>query len=69
MASGDSAERTIRDVVRALEAAGVPYMVTGSFASALHGAPRTTQDLDRWIVQLALIKEWDKARMWAGLEE
>jgi len=46
MASGASAEQTIRDVLRALEAAGVPYMVTGSFASAVHGAPRTTQDVD-----------------------
>lgn len=46
MASGDSAEQTIRHVIRALEAADVPYMVTGSFASAVHGAPRTTQDVD-----------------------
>lgn len=46
MASGDSAERTIHVVLRALEAAGVPYMITGSFASAVHGAPRSTQDFD-----------------------
>lgn len=46
MASGASAEQTIRDVLRALKAAGVPYMVTGSFASSVHGAPRTTQDVD-----------------------
>lgn len=46
MASGDSAEHTIRMVVRALEVARVPYMLTGSFASAVHGAPRTTQDID-----------------------
>lgn len=30
----------------ALEEAGVPYMLTGSFASALHGLPRATQDID-----------------------
>jgi hypothetical protein len=29
-----------------LAAAGIPYMVVGSFASSLHGVPRTTQDLD-----------------------
>ncbi len=46
MASDYGAEGAIRRVQRALEAAGVPYMVTGSFASALHGAPRTTQDVD-----------------------
>lgn len=26
----------------ALEAAGIPYMVTGSFVSAVHGIPRAT---------------------------
>ena len=35
-----------RRVVAKLEAAGIPYMLTGSFASAYHGAPRATQDLD-----------------------
>lgn len=29
-----------------LDAIGIPYMVVGSFASTLHGEPRTTQDLD-----------------------
>ena len=33
-------------VVLALGSAGVPYMLTGSFASALHGMPRATQDID-----------------------
>ena len=30
----------------ALEAAGIPYMVTGSFVSAVHGNPRATHDID-----------------------
>jgi hypothetical protein len=30
----------------ALQAADVPHMLTGSFASSLHGAPRATQDID-----------------------
>lgn len=33
-------------VTRALTRAAVPYMVTGSVAASLHGAPRGTQDLD-----------------------
>jgi hypothetical protein len=41
---------SIRDVLAnvraALEAADVPYMVTGSFASSIHGVPRATQDID-----------------------
>lgn len=30
----------------ALESAGVPYMVTGSFVSGAHGVPRSTHDID-----------------------
>jgi hypothetical protein len=33
-------------VVHALDAAGIPYMLTGSFASAYHATPRATQDID-----------------------
>ena len=36
----------VRRLVIALDAAGVPFMIAGSFASAAHGLPRTTQDLD-----------------------
>lgn len=46
MASDEGAEGTIRRVLDALGNAGVPYMLTGSFASSFHGAPRTTQDVD-----------------------
>ena len=46
MASDDGAEAAIGRVLAALESAGVPYMLTGSFASSFHGAPRTTQDVD-----------------------
>lgn len=41
---------TIRDVVEnlrdALEEVDVPYMITGSIASSVHGVPRATQDID-----------------------
>jgi hypothetical protein len=30
----------------ALESTGIPYMITGSFASSVHGVPRATQDID-----------------------
>jgi len=46
MASDDGAEGAIRRALEALQRAGVPYMLTGSFASSFHGAPRTTQDID-----------------------
>ena len=36
----------LADVVRRLEDADVAYMVTGSVASAYHGEPRATRDLD-----------------------
>ncbi|RPJ49717.1 MAG: hypothetical protein EHJ95_08365, partial [Methanobacteriota archaeon] len=33
-------------IVRALDAAGIEYMTTGSLASSLQGEPRATHDLD-----------------------
>ena len=33
-------------IVRLLEAARIPYMLTGSLASAYYGTPRATQDID-----------------------
>lgn len=41
-----TATGTFRDVIAALEATGIPFMLTGSFASSYHGAPRATQDID-----------------------
>ena len=42
MNTGDLLDR----VVAALSAAGIPYMLTGSFASSLHSIPRATRDID-----------------------
>jgi hypothetical protein len=36
----------LRKIITALEAALIPHMVVGSFASTAHGEPRTTRDLD-----------------------
>jgi hypothetical protein len=33
-------------IVPAMQRANVPFMIAGSFASAAHGLPRSTQDLD-----------------------
>lgn len=33
-------------IIGALDSAGIPYMLTGSFAAAYHGSPRATQDVD-----------------------
>jgi hypothetical protein len=36
----------MKRVSAALEGAGIPYMLTGSFASVFYGSPRSTQDID-----------------------
>jgi len=48
-----STEDIFRRVVEALERAGIPYMLTGSFASSFHGTPRATQDIDLVIAPTA----------------
>jgi hypothetical protein len=40
-------------IIGALEQAGIPYMLTGSFAGAYHGVPRATQDIDMVIAPTA----------------
>ena len=41
-----SLEELFGFVMSAMDSAGVPYMIVGSFASTYHGLPRSTQDLD-----------------------
>jgi hypothetical protein len=41
-----SQSELLKKTVVALEAAGTPYMLTGSFASSLQGEPRLTHDID-----------------------
>ena len=36
----------LAEIVRGLDAAGIPHMVAGSLASTHHGEPRSTQDID-----------------------
>ncbi len=46
-------EDIFRRILEALSTAGIPYMLTGSFASAYHGVPRATQDIDLVIAPTA----------------
>lgn len=41
-----SVEAFVARLVKALEEAGIPYMITGSFASSAHGVVRSTRDVD-----------------------
>jgi hypothetical protein len=42
----DGLHSLLTDVVGLIDSCGIPHMVVGSFASMIHGEPRTTQDLD-----------------------
>ncbi len=48
-----STEDIFRRIIEALDSAGIPYMLTGSFASSFHGTPRATQDVDLVIAPTA----------------
>jgi len=41
-----SQQKLLTQAIRALESAGIEYMLTGSFVSSLHGEPRATHDVD-----------------------
>lgn len=41
-----SQQELLSRVVEVLDRIGVPYMLTGSLASSLHGEPRSTHDID-----------------------
>jgi hypothetical protein len=41
-----SVQEVFQRITTALDRAGITYMLTGSFASAYYGAPRSTQDID-----------------------
>jgi hypothetical protein len=39
-------EDALKFLLSKLDECGIPYMITGSFASNIHGLPRATQDVD-----------------------
>jgi hypothetical protein len=41
-----SIQKLLARLIEALNAAEVPYMLTGSYASSIHSIPRATRDLD-----------------------
>jgi hypothetical protein len=41
-----SISKVLENLRAALDGVGVPYMVTGSLVSSVHGVPRATQDID-----------------------
>jgi hypothetical protein len=41
-----TADDLLGRLVAALNAAGIPYMLTGSYASSIHSIPRATRDID-----------------------
>jgi hypothetical protein len=41
-----SVSEVSRRITSALDLAGIAYMLSGAFASAHYGAPRSTQDID-----------------------
>jgi len=69
-----TAEDLLARLVAALNAADVPYMLTGSYASSLHSIPRATRDLDIIIFpnrdQLTrFVQSLDPARYHTDLED
>lgn len=66
-----SAAEILRELVDGLGRAGIPFMVVGSLASALHGEPRSTQDIDLVIdPDEAALRRWvdtlDRDRWYVG---
>ena len=44
--SAMTSEDALKLLLSKLDECGIPYMITGSFASNIHGLPRATQDID-----------------------
>ena len=56
--------RDFAEMLRALAAEGVEYLVVGAYAVAGHGIPRATGDIDLWVRPTAD----NAARLWRALE-
>jgi hypothetical protein len=53
-----SQSELLKKVVNALDAAQVPYMLTGSYASSLQGEPRLTHDIDLVVALTPTAARW-----------
>jgi predicted nucleotidyltransferase len=59
----EAVSRVLADAVGAFERADVPYVLIGGLASAVHGRPRTSRDID------VLVQHADAKRALAALAE
>jgi predicted nucleotidyltransferase len=59
----ESVNRVLADAVAAFERADIPYVLIGGLASAVHGRPRTSRDID------VLVRHADAKRALAALGE
>lgn len=71
--ANDDLAHFLGEVVTALDASGVRYMVVGSLASTVHGEPRSTQDVDlvvRWLPSNArrCVSAFDPDRFYLDLD-
>jgi len=55
--------QNFRDLLAALSAEGVEFLIVGAYALAVHGLPRATGDLDIWIRPTPE----NAARLWKAL--
>lgn len=55
--------RNFKDMLLALNDAGVEYLIVGAYALAAHGSPRATGDIDFWVRP----NEENAKRVWAAL--
>ena len=54
-----------KDMLRALYAEKVKYLLVGAYAMAAHGYPRSTLDIDFWVQQspenaAAVLRAWQR---------
>jgi hypothetical protein len=67
-------EDFLRRVIAGLESTGIPYMLTGSLASSVHGIPRSTNDIDLVIAPsrnqlLSFVQLFERAGLYVTWEE
>jgi len=54
-------EEILQLILSKLDQYGIPYMITGSFASNMHGVPRSTYDADVVIEAIGMPATWEQA--------
>ena len=57
--------RDFAEMLKALAAESVEFLVVGAYAVAGHGIPRATGDIDRWVRSTPA----NAARLWRALEQ